>query len=377
MNLRRTFSVFRKELWHIARDRVTFFLVTLSPALILISMGAAFSIEIRGVEIAVLDRDQSSLSRRFQGHIQTMDDVHVEVQAQEWTQIERRIMRGDLKAAVAIPPSFAEDIRSQRQADIQVVVDGTDPSTAQHAITHILGRTQSFGLKVAQDLLARAGVSARALVPAVDLRTRTWYNPTLSYTVGMIPALLAVSLTMPAISASLAISREHEWGTMEMLIATPIGRAELILGKLLPYIASGLLSTLLCVAVARYLFGVPLQGSLPLFLLLSADFFWASLSIALLLSVLVRSQQVAMIGAFLLFLFPGFFLSGIFIPLSSMGFMKLEAYMMPTTHYVLIARGVFLKAAGLEALWPFAAALLGVGAAVSFFAIIVFQKRLG
>lgn len=376
MNLRRTFSILRKEFWHITRDRVTFFLVTLSPALVLISMGAAFSIEIRNVAIAVLDQDRSALSRRYQAHLQTMGDVQVEAEVPSFVELERGILDGTFKGAVVIPPGFEADVRAGQGADVQVVVDGTDPSTAGHAIAHILGRTESFARQVARQVLARAGGSPAALDPPVELRTRIWYNPGLKYTVGMIPALLAVSLTMPAISASLAISREHEWGTMEMLIATPVGRAELVLGKLLPYIVSGLLSTLLCVGVARYLFGVPLRGSLGLFLLLSADFFWASLTIGLLLSVLVRSQQVAMIGAFLLFLFPGFFLSGIFIPLSSMGIMKLEAYLMPTTHYVLISRGIFLKGAGLAALWPYAAALFGVGAAVAFFTVLVFQKRL-
>jgi len=376
LNLRRTFSVFRKELRHIVRSRVTFFLVALSPALVLIRMGAAFSIEIRDVSIAVMDQDRSALSRRYQESLETMGDVRIGAEARNWEEIERWIIGGDQKGAVVIPPGFAREIRNGHGADVQVVVDGTDPSTAEHAIAHILGRTQAFALSLASTTLARTGVSPDVLTPPVDLRTRIWYNPSLKYTLGMIPALLAVSLTMPAISASLAISREHEWGTMEMLIATPIGRAELVLGKLFPYILSGLLSTLLCVWVARYLFDVPFRGSLALFLLLSTDFFWASLSIGLLLSVLVRSQQVAMIGAFLLFLFPGFFLSGIFIPLSSMGIMKLEAYMMPTTHYVLIARGIFLKGAGLDTLWPYAAALFGMGAAVAFLTVMVFQKRL-
>jgi len=376
LNLRRTFSVFRKELWHITRDRVTFFLVTLSPALVLISMGAAFSVEIRDVSISVLDQDRSVLSRRYQAHLQTVGDVRIDGEAQNWEEVERGIIGGRYKGAVVIPPGFEKAIVAGRGADVQVIVDGTDPSTAEHAITHILGRTQAFALDLAGKLLARSGAPPEALAPPVELRTRTLYNPSLKYTIGMIPALLAVSLTMPAIAASLAISREHEWGTMEMLITTPIGRAELVLGKLLPYILSGLLSTVLCVGVARYLFDVPLRGSLGLFMLLSADFLWASLSIGLLLSVLVRSQQVAMIGAFLLFLFPGFFLSGIFIPLSSMGIMKLEAYLMPTTHYVLISRGIFLKGVGMAALWPYAAALFGMGLAMSFFAILVFQKRL-
>jgi len=132
----------------------------------------------------------------------------------------------------------------------------------------------------------------------------------------------------------------------------------------------------LCAAVGVFWFRVPFQGSFLTYLLLSADFLLATLSIGLLISILVNSQQAAMVASLLVFLFPGFFLSGIFIPLSAMGIMKMEAYMMPTTHYVLINRGIFLKGVGLDVLWPWALALLVIGVVVLVLSLLLFRKRL-
>jgi ABC-2 type transport system permease protein len=175
----------------------------------------------------------------------------------------------------------------------------------------------------------------------------------------------------------MALTREKEHGTLEQLMATPIRRAELLAGKLVPYVLSGMVGVLLCAALAVYWFGAPFRGSLGLYLVLSLDFLVASLAIALLMSVFIKSQQAAQLGAMLIFFFPGFFLSGIFFPLISMEpIMKLEAYLVPTTHYVLISRGIYLKGQGLEWLWPFALALLVMGILFLSLSILVFKKKL-
>jgi ABC-2 type transport system permease protein len=195
--------------------------------------------------------------------------------------------------------------------------------------------------------------------------------------IGFLPALIAMVMGMPAVTTTLALTREKEHGTLEQLIATPIRRSELLVGKLIPYLLSGLLGVVLCLIVAVYWFGSPFKGSLALFMLLSTDFLLASLAIALVLSVFVKSQQAAQLGAMLVFFFPGFFLSGIFYPLVSMQpMMKMEAYMVPTTHYVLISRGIFLKGQGLEVLWPYALALLVMALMFLVLAILLFKKKL-
>jgi ABC-2 type transport system permease protein len=378
MNLRRTWAVVRKEARHIVRDRRAFFLVTVSPVFLLLVMAYTFMVDIEHVAVAVMDRDGTHLSRRYLAGLGGTGDVLVRHVADSYRDLEHWLMTSEAKAAIVVPPGFEARLHAGREASLQVLVEGTEPTTANTAMLHIGGYTQQFALDVAADVARKAGLAmdASVLMP-IDLRVRTWYNPGLKAVIGFLPALIAMVMGMPATATTLALTREKEHGTLEQLIASPIRRAELLVGKLIPYILSGLLSVGLCAAVAVYWFGSPFQGSFPLYMVLSADFLLATMGIALILSVFVQSQQAAQIGAMLIFFFPGFFLSGIFYPLFSMQpLMKMEAFMVPTTHYVLISRGIFLKGQGFDALWPYAFALLAMGLIFLGLAVLLFRKRL-
>ncbi|HID62964.1 MAG TPA: ABC transporter permease [Anaerolineae bacterium] len=376
MSARKTLSVMRKELRHILRDRMSFILVTISPLLLLFTMGFAFSIDIKNVKVAFLDQDKSSLSRQYLAQLESAEDVDLSYQAGNYRQIERWFRADKIKAAVIIPQGFKDDLEQGRTVGLQVLIDGTDPNTAEHAIRHIVLPTENFAAQLVAARLDQAGTPVEHLSP-IDLRLSTWYNPSMKFTVGMIPALVAVVMSMPAMAATLAITREKEWGTLEGLIATPIARSELLVGKLVPYVLTGLLSVVLCVAEAVFIFDVPFQGNLLLYLLLSADFLFASLSIALMLSAVIPNQQAAMMASMLIFLFSGFFLSGLLLPMVSMGPMvKMESLMLPTTHFVMISRGVFTKGQGLGSLWGYAVALLGMGLLFLLLSMLLFKKKL-
>jgi ABC-2 type transport system permease protein len=378
MNLLRTWAVVRKEARHIIRDRGTLLLVTVSPVLLLLIMAYTFMVDIENVAVAVMDRDGTHLSRRYLSGLGGTGDVLVRYVADDYGDLERWLMTSEAKAAIVIPPGFEADLQAGREASVQVLVEGTEPVTANTAMQHIGGYTQQFALEVVSKAAARAGMPLdQASLTPVELRMRTWYNPTLKAVIGFLPALIAMVMAMPAVTTTMSLTREKEHGTLEQLITTPIRRTELLLGKLIPYILSGTLAVVLCVIVAVYWFGSPFKGSFVLYMVLAVDFLLASLAIALVLSVFVKTQQAAQLGAFLIFFFPGFFLSGIFYPLVSMQpIMKMEAYMVPTTHYVMIGRGVMLKGQGLEALWPFALALLGMGIIFLGLAILLFKKKI-
>jgi ABC-2 type transport system permease protein len=377
MDLRRTLSIMRKEMWHILRDRRTFILVTVSPVFLLVVFAYSMSVEIRNVAIAVLDYDQSTLSRQYLDGLASTGDIIIRYRPRDYAEMESRIKRRQAKAAVVIPAGFEDDLLAGRETSLQVIIDGTDPNTANHTITHISGYTQRVALGVLGDVLKRGGISPAELSP-IQLRMRTWYNPTLKPIIGWVPGLIAIVLGMPAVAATLALTAEKEKGTLEALITTPVRRSELLIGKLIPYVVSGLFSALLCALVGVYWLGTPFRGSPLLYVLLSADFFLAALGVSLLISVFVPTQQAAMVCALLIFLFPGFFMSGLFYPIASMpAEMKMEAYMMPTTHYLTITRGLFLKGLDLSSLWPFAVALLAMGIGVTGVSIVTFKKRLG
>jgi ABC-2 type transport system permease protein len=377
VNPSRTVSIMRKEMRHIIRDRRTFILVTVSPVLLLLVFAYSMSIEIKNVAIALLDYDQSSLSRQYARGLASTGDIIIRFRPQDYAEMRSRLQHRQAKAAVVIPPDFEKDILAGREASVQIIVDGTDPNTANHALTHIGGFTEKMALDIMAESLAREGIDAGRL-SAIQLRMRTWYNPTLKPIVGWAPGLIAIVLGMPAVAATLALTGEKEKGTLEALIATPISRSELIVGKLVPYVLSGLVSAVLCALVAVYWLGTPFRGSPLLYLLLSADFFLAALSISLVISAFVRSQQAAIAGSLLVFLFPGFFMSGLFYPIASMpAEMKMEAYLMPTTHYLTITRGLFLKGLGISALWPYSLALLAMGVVMTSVATVTFKKKLG
>ncbi len=378
MNLLRTWAIVRKEARHITRDRGTFFLVTVSPVILLLIMAYTFMVDIENVAVAVMDRDASQLSRRYIGGLGSTGDVLVRYVAENYSDLERWLMTSEAKAALVIAPGFEANLRAGREASIQLIVEGTEPVTANTAMQHVGGYTQQFALGVVREATSRAGIPVdESVLMPIELRVRTWYNPTLEAVIGFLPALIAMVMAMPAVTTTMALTREKEHGTLEQLIATPIRRSELLVGKLIPYVFSGLLGVMLCVIVAVFWFGAPFKGSLGLYVVLSVVFLLASLAIALVMSVFVKSQQAAQLGAFLVFFFPGFFLSGIFYPLVSMQpIMKMEAFMVPTTHYVLISRGIFLKGQGLEMLWPYALALLAMGLAFLTLAIVLFKKKL-
>jgi ABC-2 type transport system permease protein len=378
MNLLRVWAVMRKEMRHIVRDRRTFILVTASPVFLLVVMAYTFMVDIEHVAVAVMDRDATPLSRRYLAGLGGTGDVLVRYVADDYRQLERWLMTSEAKAAIVIPPGFEADLQAGQEAKVQVLVEGTEPMTANTAMQHVGGYTQQFALEIASEAAARAGLplDETSLAP-VELRMRTWYNPTLKMVIGFLPALIAMVMGMPAVTTTLALTREKEHGTLEQLIATPIRRSELLVGKLIPYVVSGLLAVVMCVIVAVYWFESPFEGSFVLYLVLAVAFLFASLAIALVMSVFVKTQQAAQLGAMLVFFFPGFFLSGIFYPLVSMEpLMKMEAYMVPTTHFVYISRGVFLKGQGLDALWPYALALLAMGMVFLLLAILLFKKKL-
>jgi len=369
MKWQRVLAIMQKEWRHIIRDRMSFILLMLSPVLFLLTLGYAFSIDIKDVKIGVLDQDLSAHSRAYVAQIASTNALRVVAWPQSLDEVESLMLRGRARAVVHIAPGFSESLTQGEMPRLQVIIDGTDPNTAGHCVRHIAAHTEDY---IVGELTQWASAPA-----AIDLRLRAWYNPSLRYTVSLIPALLGVVLSVPAMAASLAFAREREWGTMEALIASPIGRGELLLGKLVPYVIAGFISVPLCVLVSIYGYKVSFQGDLLLYMVLSLVFLLATMSVAIFISIFSQSQQVAIVASMIIFLFSGFFMSGLLLPVSVMGpLVKLEALMFPTTHFVIISRALYVKGSGLASVWGYVVALLGI--AVVFFALgaAVFKKKM-
>jgi ABC-2 type transport system permease protein len=189
--------------------------------------------------------------------------------------------------------------------------------------------------------------------------------------------MIGMALSFVGVSVCAALTREKELGTFEGLVATPIRRSELLTGKLIPYVGTGLISILLCVLTAVYGFGVPFRGSVVLLIVLSFIFLFALMAYALLLSLFFQTQQAAMLVTMLIFMIPPFFLSGLVIPLIAMPWwIRVEAMMFPVTSFVVIMRGLFLQDFGLAQLWLPTLVLIATGIGVLALTILLFRKRL-
>lgn len=376
MNLRHSWAVTRKEFHHIVRDRSTLFLVLFTPTLVMLLMAYALTVDLKHVPLAALDLDKSQTSRAFVEQITAGQDLDLYAYATSMDEIEAMLMRGEIKAALVISPGFAADIQALRGMPMQVIIDGTEPESGGFAVEHIATRAEEFISTALAGQLHAQGPAVDTLQP-VDLRIRTWFNPDLKPRNDIIPGLLSMVLGFPALSVALTLAHEREHGTLEQLLATPIGRGELLIGKIVPYILVGLVNVIIIPLLAIAWFGISFNGNFLLFFGLSAVFMFAVLSMGMIVGVFMRTQAAALALSFLVIFFPGFFLTGIFFPLASMPEeARLEAMFLPGTHYAVITRGVFLQGVGLEVLWPNLVMLVVLGISFTLVAALFFRKKL-
>ena len=376
MNLKHIWAVTRKESQHIFRDRSTLILVFFTPTALLLLMAYALTVDIKHVPLAVLDMDKSQTSQAFVQQITAGQDLDLYAYAKSMADVEALLMQGKIKAALVISPGFAADMQSLKGMPMQVIIDGTEPESGGFAVEHISNRAEEFISTALSGQLAARGLSVDTLQP-IDLRIRTWFNPSLKPRNDIIPGLISMVLGFPALSVALTLAHEREHGTLEQLLATPIGRGELLIGKILPYIVVGLFNVLVMPPLAIAWFGISFNGNYPLFFGLSAVFMFAVLSMGMIVGVFMRTQAAALALSFLVIFFPGFFLTGIFFPLASMPEeARMESLFLPGTHYAIITRGMFLPGVGLEVLWPNLVMLVVLGIAFTLVAALFFRKKL-
>lgn len=359
----------RKEMLHIVRDSRNLFLVTAAPAFLLFLLAYIFTFEVKDLYLAVLDLDRSSLSRRYIAGLTNDRDLHLTSSLAAYDDIEPLLVRGAIDAAIVIPPGFADTIYTGRPTQVQVVLDGSDPFTGQTVVASLGARSAAF--------VVRAGASGSGpIIEIVQVHIQTWYNAGLRSQPSMVPGLLAIVLIMPTLALALALTREKESGTLEGLVATPLGAAEYIVGKLLAYLGMGVVSALLALFVAIFWFHVPFRGSLAVFILLVADYFLACMGAAILVANVVKSQQSAMFIVLLVFLVPSFFLAGLIRPPSSDSLLpRLASFALPSSHFIDICRTLFLKGLDLSYMARPALVLFGMGAGAIVLGLLLFRKR--
>jgi ABC-2 type transport system permease protein len=308
---RRLLAVVAKELRHITHDARIFFLVTLSPAFLLFVLAYVFAFDVGNVNLGWLDGDRTATSRAYLAAITADGMFRVAENATSYEELETALLAGRVDIALIVPPGFERQLArgatdaAGRPVMVQALADGTDAILAAQELGNLSARTAAFGVWL-------AGRPLR-----IEARTRAWYNPDLKSLRGMAPGLLAIVLTLPALALTLAVTREKEVGTLEALIAAPVRGPGFLLGNLLAYVLSGLVSASAAAAVAVLWFGVPFRGSFWLYLALAVDFYLACMGVSLLIAQFVRSQQTAMLLVLFVFFVSGFFVSGLIAPVNT------------------------------------------------------------
>jgi ABC-2 type transport system permease protein len=366
VNFKRLLAIARKESIQLRRDKRSLALAFALPPMLVILFGYAISWDIRDIPTAVLDEDSSASSREFLEGFWSSGYFTATHRMSRPSEADALLANGSVRLVLHIPPGFAADLHSGRNAVVQALVDGSDANTATIAL--------GYARQVAYAYSARVALRERALTPPLETRTRIWFNEELESRNMIVPGLVAViMMILAALLTSLTIAREWERGTMEQLIATPVRREEVVLGKLLPYIAIGLVDVAVVSVLGVVLFDVPFRGSPLLLLALSLCFLLGALGFGTFISALARSQLLATQMTMLTSYLPAFLLSGFMYSIDVMPApLRLITYFVPARYFLVVTRGIFLKGVGIEILWTqallmIAFAALGVLAATHFF----------
>ncbi len=361
-------AIVYKEVLQVRRDPSTRF-VFLIPVIQTIIFGFAIDMDIQHMPTAVFDMDRGKESRRLiesfhnTGTFDVREDVHSEAE------LRRRIVAGAVRVGIIIPPDYSAHLVSGQEATVQVLVDGSDSTTAMSALQTSRAVGQIFATQ-------RLGISITAL--PVDVRPRVLFNPDLVSSNFYVPGLIGIILqVVTMLLTAFAIVRERERGTLEQLVVTPVSRWALILGKLVPYAVIGVLQTVFVLLLMRFLFGIHIEGSVLLLFALAVLFLIPSLSMGILISTLSSNQAQAM-QLSLLFMLPSVLLSGFAFPRETMPLpIYAISFCIPATYFVQILRGIILRGAGFWALWPQALALAVFAVVLVSVSTMRFQKRIG
>lgn len=391
-SLRRILAIARKELRQLMRDRLTMGMIVGIPAIQLMLFGYAINLDVRGVSTAVLDRSRSALSRKLVGELEATQTFAVRAQAVSERELMRMLERGEIGAAVVIPPDLDRRLRRGRGAEISILADASNPTVA--AAVTLAGEGLGRTLAARTQPFLTGGATAALRTPPLDrpsyaalpdivrgesvrVAVLPFYNPEQRTAVFIVPGLIGVILTMTMmLMTALAVVRERERGTFEFLIATPVRRAEVMIGKIGPYILVGHVQVALILALGAFVFDVPIHGSLLDLGAGAAVFIAAMLTMGLVISSAARTQFQAVQMSFFFFL-PSMLLSGFMFPFEAMPVpAQWIGACLPLTHFLRIVRGILLKGAPLDSL------LREIGAIAAFFgvalsvAIVTFRKRL-
>jgi len=374
VNLKRVRAIANKEYIQIIRDPRSLALGLLIPIILIVLFGYALSLDIKDVPLAVWDQDNSKASVDFMLNFKNSEYFRIIGYYDNYRDLERLLNFGRTMMVLVLPKDFSRYLYSNQSVPVQLILDGSDSNTATIALGYAQGVVQQYNEK----LFNKASQTTLVNSQPISLDQRIWFNQDFESKNFIVPGLIAIiMMIIAALLTSLTVAREWERGTMEQLISTPVRSSELIIGKFLPYFAIGMIDLVIAVILGRFVFFVPLRGSLIQLFIMSALFLTGALSLGIYISTVAKSQLMASQMAILTSFLPTFLLSGFTYEIFNMPqVVQAITFLIPARYFIKILRGIYLKDVGMLELWPEAICLIVFSILMSRLAIHKFKKKI-
>jgi ABC-2 type transport system permease protein len=368
MNFRRTLAMARKEVLHIIRDPRSLAAAIITPLSMLLIFGYALSLDVDRIPTMIYDLDHSSQSQDLIREFRGSRFFDIVGQVDSYRPIEREIDARRVLIAVVIPDDYSRNLGMGKEAQVQLLLDGSDSNTATTALAYAEALVAAYAQRIQNQ--AQSHRAGQVIQGGVDARIRVWYNPDLVSRNFIVPGLIAVILMIIVANlSSLTIAREWENGTMEQLLSTPVRPSEMALGKLSAYFLLGMTDMLICLFVGVFVFDVPFKGSIVTLMVSSCVFLFGGLACGILISAANRTQLLAyQLGTLTSFL-PAFLLSGFIYSIANMPrVIQAVALFVPARYFINILNGLFLKGVSFSLIWFNFVLLVAYGAFMFYFA---------
>lgn len=387
MKLQRILSITIKELHQLKRDKKMYPLLFVAPIVQLIILGYAATFDIKNIPTGILDKDRTYLSRQYVESFAHNNHFDIRCFADNRKDLCRLLDQGKIKVGIDIPVDFQKNLKSGSRAQVQIFIDGTESNGATIALNYANIISQRFSSRLILKHIDTALFNAHNLLGTwrgeigktriIDDAMRIWYNPELSSKNFFVPGVICMILLIVTTNlTAISLVKEKEMGTLEQLLVTPTTRAEIILGKLTPFILIGLLDVTFIITAAVLIFNVPIKGSILLLFLFSSFFLFTTLGLGLFISTITHTQEQSMVVTFF-FIITMVLLSGIMFPIENMPkIIQMFTYLMPIRYFAIIVRSIFLKGVGIDVLWSQGLCLLALGLAIFVLSLNRFKKKI-
>jgi len=362
-----------KELLQLKRDKKMFPIIFVAPVLQLIVLGYAANFDVERIPVAVCDQDKSEESSQYLDKYFSGRFFQRAVNIDKSAEIDSMLESGKIQGAIVIPSGFGRKIEKGESSSVQLIVNGSDTNYATNTFNYAAQITARYSTGIMLTKIERAGIKD---IPQITLEQRLLFNPELRTKDFMVPAIMGLILMIiTVLLTSMAIVREKEMGTIEQLIVTPIKKAPVLAGKLIPFMVIGFIDVVLVTAVAVFLFGIPFKGSYLLLFTGALLFLFNTLGLGLFISTVSATQQQAMMSVMFFVMMPFIYLSGFVFPVENMPVIfQYISQVIPLTHFLIIVRGLFLKGSQFIDIWPSLAAMLTTGIVIFAVSMKRFRK---